>query len=123
MDAEALKRIQLIQSAAKEYEVSVYDDHFTTHATGMHLFSIYDIGNAFKAGGIWADRHSYNHWVSVNEGFPTTERSVLVFNGIGLHVAYWLESGQCWCDPYDNWKEYKHVTHWCELPMMPKTKM
>jgi hypothetical protein len=37
--------------------VTVYDQYYHTSPVGEHLFSIYDIGNAFKAGAMWADKH------------------------------------------------------------------
>jgi hypothetical protein len=65
----------------------------------------------------------YNKWVSVQTRYPEDMRNVLILTDGGrIFTAYYLDDAEVWQSPYEDDKEYKHVTHWHELPKLPKTK-
>lgn len=68
----------------------------------------------------WIDSHPVNQWHKVSDGLPpclkesSISNVVLITNGYSFSVAHYIHNRHIWSN------ECHNVTHWMELPELPK---
>lgn len=80
---------------------------------------------AYIKGAEWADEHPKSPWHSVADGdLPTKDGEYLVLVlGVAEFFCYNVESNY-WSKSraffYKDWCAQKEITHWMEIPQLPK---
>lgn len=83
-----------------------------------HTYEHFNTKDAFVAGAFYG-YEQHNKWISTEDRFPDDKRNVMIITeGNQVYIAYYLADAECWQSPYRD-EEYKHVTHWREIPLSP----
>ena len=65
-------------------------------------------------------KNNFGEWVSVKDRLPNGSKEYLVTDGEFYVVGYFSIHTLWNVDDFDSWFDEKDITHWMELPELPK---